>query len=302
MAKYIWQNGEMKPFENATTHVTSHGLHYGSGVFEGIRAYSLTDGNTAILCLPEHIDRLCYSASALGMQIPYSREDLTQAIIDTIKINQLRSCYIRPLVYYGQAPSGLRVTPAKNTPVEVVVYCYDMGNYLPDVPLDVLISNFIRIHPDSTDVAAKICGHYINSIQALLSIRDTKYGEVILLDHEGNVAEGSAENIFVVKDKVIYTPELGAILTGITRNIVIELASQLGYSVLECKIPPTELFVADEIFMTGTAVEVRSVSSVNDQQIGDGLEGIITKHIKAEYKKICTGQSPNYLGLLTVVH
>jgi branched-chain amino acid aminotransferase len=301
MAKYIWQNGKMKPFEDATTHVASHGLHYGSGVFEGIRAYNLNDGNTAILCLSEHTDRLYYSALALGMQIPYSKEELNQAILDTIKINQLSSCYIRPLVYYGQAPTGLKVCPAENTPVEVVVYCYDMGNYLPDVPLDVIISDFIRIHPKSTNVAAKICGHYINSMQALMSIRNTKYSEVILLDHEGNVAEGSAENIFVIKDKVIYTPELGTILTGITRGLVIALASRLGYKVVEGTITPSELFVADEIFMTGTAVEVRGLASVNDKPIGDGLEGVITKQIKSEYKKICTGQNAQYRDLLTVV-
>lgn len=291
----------MKPFADATTHVMSHGLHYGSGVFEGIRAYKLDDSDAAVLCLSEHVERLYYSANALGMQIPYSKEDISQAILDTIKINQLGSCYIRPLVYYGQAPSGMKVRPALDTPVEVVIYCYDMGNYLPDVPLDVIISDVIRIHPQSTNVGAKICGHYINSLQALLTIRGTKYSEVILLDHEGNVAEGSSENIFIIKDKVIYTPELGAILVGITRKIIIDLANKLGYKVVEAKITPEELFASDEIFMTGTAVEVRSVVSVNDKQIGNGQEGAITKQLKAQYKNICYGQHVQYSSLLTKV-
>jgi branched-chain amino acid aminotransferase len=297
----IWQNGNLVPFESATTHVMSHGLHYGSGVFEGIRAYELSDGTTGVFALTEHVKRMFDSAAPIGMKIPYTQEEFCQAIINTVKANGYKSCYIRPLAYYGNPPSGVRVRPDPKTKVEVIISCYDMGNYLPDVPLNVLISDFIRIHPNSTAVGAKICGHYVNSLQALLAIQHTNYDEVILLDHEGYVAEGSSENIFVVKDGVITTPKLGTILTGITRKIIMGLASDLGYPVVEGKILPAELFTADEVFFTGTAVEVRGAGHIDDKVIGAGGEGKITQHIKNEYKKIYRGENPKYAHYLTAV-
>lgn len=301
MANYIWQNGKLVPFEQATTHVMSHALHYGTGVFEGIRAYELANGETAVLALPEHIDRMFVSSDPLAMTIPYSKEEVCKAVVETVKANQLKSCYIRPLAYYGLPPTKVRVRPDPKTPVEVIVYSYDMGDYLPDVALDVKISDFIRLHPQSTAVGAKICGHYVNSLQALLQISGTKYNELIMLDYEGYVSEGSSDNVFVVKDGVIYTPELGTILTGITRKIVIGLAQDLGYKVVETKIKPEELYSADEVFFTGTAVEVRAAGTINDQTIGDGKEGKITHHLKTEYLKICRGQNPKYNHYLTVV-
>ncbi len=301
MANYIWQNGKLVPFEQATTHVMSHALHYGTGVFEGIRAYELASGETAVLALSEHIDRMFVSSDPIAMKIPYTKEEVCQAVVETVKANALKSCYIRPLAYYGLPPTKVRVRPDPKTPVEVIVYSYDMGDYLPDVALDVKISDFIRLHPKSTAVGAKICGHYVNSLQALLQISGTKYNELIMLDYEGYVSEGSSDNVFMVKDGVIYTPELGTILTGITRKIVIGLAQDLGYKVVETKIKPEELYAADEVFFTGTAVEVRAAGTINDQPIGDGKEGKITQHLKTEYLKICRGENPKYNHYLTVV-
>lgn len=301
MANLIWQNGALKPFEQATTHVMSHALHYGTGVFEGIRAYEQADGSIAVLALKEHIERMFVSADPIAMKIPYTREEICAAVVATVKANELKSCYIRPLAYYGLPPTKVRVRPDPKTPIEVIVYSYDMGDYLPDVALDVKISDFIRLHPQSTAVGAKICGHYVNSLQALLQISGTKYNELIMLDYEGYVAEGSSDNLFMVKDKVVYTPELGTILTGITRQIVIGLAQDLGYKVVETKIKPEELYTADEVFFTGTAVEVRAAGTINDKTIGSGEEGPITKHLKTEYLKICRGQNPKYNHYLTSV-
>lgn len=302
MTKFIWQNGIIKPFDEATTHVMSHGLHYGTGVFEGIRAYKLSNGHTGILCLDEHLERFFDSGTPIGLNIPYTKDQLKQAILAIIKKNEFSSCYIRPLAYFGRPPtSGIRVTPADDTPTEVIIACYELGNYLPDQALDVKISDFIRIHPKSTAVDAKICGHYVNSVQALSGIKNTKYGEVILLDYEGYVAEGSSENIFLVKDKVIYTPEKGTILKGITRQIIINLIKSLGYTLSEAKIKADDLYTADEVFFSGTAVEIRGVATINDQRIGHGGEGEITKLIKAEYQKICHGDNSAYSTLLTVV-
>lgn len=297
--QYIWQNGQFKPFLEAKTHVLSHALHYGSGIFEGIRAYELKTCNTAVLALNDHVERMYTSANSLAIKIPYSKEELCQAIIQTITINKLKSCYIRPLVYYGLSPDKIRINPDPNTPIEVVIYAYELGDYLPDVALDVLISKYIRIHPQSTTVEAKICGHYVNSLQGLLEIRGTKYNELIMLDHEGYVAEGSSDNIFVIKNNIIYTPKLGTILNGVTRKIIIDLATNLGYNVVENKILPQDLFAADEVFFTGTAVEVRAAGTINDQQIGNGIPGPITNHLKSEYLKVCLGENNKYAHYLT---
>lgn len=301
MSQYIWQNGKMVPYMEAATHVMSHALHYGTGVFEGIRAYNNND-HAEIFALSEHVDRMLVSAKALAMHIPYTHEELRQAIIATVKINGFKECYIRPLVYYGLPPSGgVRIVPALNTPIEVIISCYDMGNYLAEGPIHAKISEIIRLHPKSTNVNAKICGHYINSLQALLEIRGTHYGEVIMLDYEGNVSEGSSDNIFVIKDKVVYTSPLGGILKGITRGVIIALLGDLGYTITEKTIKPEELYTADEIFVVGTAVEVHAIMSVNDKNIGAGSEGVITQIVRTEYKNICQNKNPKYSRLLTKV-
>ena len=302
MSKLIWQNGVMKPYDEAQTHVMSHALHYGTGTFEGIRAYTLADGGVGVLCLKEHVKRMFDSATALAMKIPYSEQQVCDAILQVIKANELGDCYIRPLAYYGRpTTSGVRIMPAADTPIDVIISCYAMGNYLPDEAIHVKISDIVRLHPQSTNVGAKICGHYINSLQALMQIRDTKYSEVVMLDYEGNVSEGSSDNIFMIKNQVVYTPMCGGILNGITRNVVMQLAVDLGHKVVETIIKPQDLCAADEVFITGTAVEVRGVASVDDQDIGAGNEGPITQLIKNEYKKICAGQNPKYRHLLSLL-
>lgn len=300
MSKYIWQNGKIVPYADATTHVMSHALHYGTGVFEGIRAYN-NNGVTEILALNAHVKRLIDSAKTLAMQIPYTHEELCQGIIETVRVNEFQECYIRPLAYYGLPPSGVRVSPALDTPVEVIISCYHMGNYMPDGAIHVKICDTIRLHAGSTNVKAKICGHYINSLQALLEIRGTHYTEVVMLDFEGNVAEGSSDNIFVIKDDIIYTPAVGSILEGITRDTIMKFMSSKNYKVIEKSIKPEELFAADEVFVVGTAVEVRGVATVNDKNIGSGQEGPITKFVREEYKKICNHQNISFEKLLTKV-
>lgn len=300
MSQYIWQNGNMVLYADAKTHVMSHALHYGTGVFEGIRAYS-NNGNPEIFALSEHVDRFLVSAKSLAMIIPYTHAEICRAIIDTVKINGFSECYIRPLAYYGLPPSGVRIVPATDTPIEVIISCYHMGNYLPNAAIHVKISDIIRLHPKSTNVSAKICGHYINSLQALLEIKGTHYNEVIMLDYEGNVSEGSSDNIFVIKDKIVYTPPLGGILKGITRATIMNLLVDLGYKVLEKSIKSEELFIADEIFVVGTAVEVRGVATVNDENIGSGQEGIITKLVRLGYENICLNKNAKYSKLLTKV-
>lgn len=291
----------MVPYANATTHVMSHALHYGTGVFEGIRAYN-NKGVTEILALNEHVRRLTDSAKTLAMNIPYTHEELCQAIIETVRVNEFQECYIRPLAYYGLPPSGVRINPAPDTPIEVIISCYEMGNYMPEGAIHVKICDTIRLHADSTNVKAKICGHYINSLQALLEIRGTHYTEVVMLDFEGNVAEGSSDNIFVIKDKLIYTPSIGSILEGITRDTIMKFMTGQGYKVIEKTIKPEELFASDEVFVVGTAVEVRGVATINDKNIGNGSEGPITKFVREEYKKICSHQNKDFERLLTRVN
>ena len=299
MSQFIWQNGEMKPFHEATTHVMTHALHYGTSVFEGIRAYETASGETVILCLDEHIKRFYYSANVLQMQVPFTPEQIRQAIIATVKQNQMVSGYIRPLVYFGK--TTIRVMPVDDTPVDVIIACYPLKNYLPTGDLHVKISDIIRIHPNSTDVEAKIGGHYVNSLQALYGIKNTKYNEVIMLDYDGYVAEGSSENIFVVKKDKIYTTKRGTILNGITRSIIIDLIREEGLELIETRLKPEELFDADEVIFTGTAVEVCGVASINDKNIANGAEGDLTKKLKHLYHQICHGTHPKYSHLLTKV-
>lgn len=300
MTQKIWQNGVLKPYNEATTHVMSHALHYGSGVFEGIRSYQDLNNNANILCLDQHLTRLFYSAQALKIKIPYTKAELAQAIIDTIKANQLKSCYIRPLIYYGH--TTIRLLPKVDTPIEVVIACYEMNNYLPLEELHVKISDFIRIHPQSSDVEAKICGHYVNSLQSLLAIQGTKYSEVILLDYQNNVAEGSSSNLFMLKNDIVYTPAVGTILNGITRQLLIKLIRELGYELIECTIKVADLYDSDEIIMCGTAVEISPITSINDQAIGREKLKKLAPILKEEYRKIYQGENFAYKNYLTQVY
>jgi branched-chain amino acid aminotransferase len=296
--KYIWQNGNIVKWEDATTHVLSHGLHYGSGVYEGIRVYQGLD-NSAIFCLEQHLERLFYSAGALEFVIPFSIYELINAVKSIVELNDLKEGYIRPLVYSGYNQLGVS---AKDNPIEVIIACWPWPTYHATNNLDVKLSNYIRIHPKSTKVEAKISGHYVNSLLATLEIKNTHYHEVLLLDNNGYISESSSSNIFLVKDAVLYTPKLGTILPGITREIVINLAKEIGYKVIETDLLVADLLNADEAFFTGTAVEVTSVRSLDDKIIGQDNYYPITQLIKEKYQDIVKSRNKSYQKFLTPVY
>ncbi len=295
---YIWQDGKITPWAEATTHVLSHGLHYGSGVFEGIRFYQ-TDAGPAIFRLKEHMERFIYSAKAIGMIVPYSVDALCDAIENLVAMNGIQCGYIRPLAFFGYG--SMRVVPDASLPINVVIACWPWGDYLPAKAIDVQISDYIRIHPKSTVADAKICGHYVNSIMAGLAIAGTGYHEALLLDIDGFVAEGSAENIFIVKNGEIYTTETGTILEGITRNTIMEIAKHLGYKVHECRFKPEEVIQADEAFFCGTAVEVTAIGTLDDQKIADGKIGKITQQIQQYYLNVVHGRTDAFKHYVTIV-
>ena len=296
-SKYIWKNGKFVKWEDAQTHVLSHTLHYSGGVFEGIRFYK-TDQGSAIFRLKEHTQRFFYSAKTIHMHLPYSQKEFMSEVAKTVKKNNLKTGYIRPLAYYGYG--NLTVVP-KNIPPETIIAAWEWGAYLEHSSVRVKISNFIRIHPASTVADAKLCGNYINSILAVLEAQKEGHDEALFLDHKGYIAEASGENFFLVKDKKIYTPELGSILPGITRSAIIELARDLGYKVIEKKLKPKDLKHATEAFFSGTAVEITPIASVDNIKFKFSEGGPITKHLKEEFLKIVTGKNPKYKKWLTYV-
>jgi branched-chain amino acid aminotransferase len=296
--QFIWKNGQMLPFHEATTHVLTHGLHYGSAVFEGVRFYKTAKG-PAIFKLKEHIDRLFYSARALGMQIPFSHPVLMDACIEVVFKNELEEGYIRPLAYYGHGP--LRVMPAPEIPVDVAIACWAWGAYLAAEMIDMQVSQYIRVHPKSSTVDAKIAGHYVNSLLASLAIKGTHYHDALLLDAHGYVAEGSANNIFIVKEGKLKTPPLGTILAGITRQTIIELAHEQGLDVSEEKITVEDVLAAQEVFVCGTAAEVTGVRSLNDQIIGSGEMGPVTEAMRSLYIQAVRGDLKSFESSLARV-
>jgi branched-chain amino acid aminotransferase len=295
----IWQNGKLVPWADAKIHVLSHTLHYGGGAFEGIRVY-MTPQGSAIFRLNDHIDRLLYSTKVLKMSFPYSKEEIIRAIKEVIHHNKMTVGYIRPLAFYGYGKMG--VNPIGN-PVELVIACWPWGSYFPHESVDVKTSSYIRIHPDSTVVDAKICGHYVNSILASLELQGTHYHEALFLNSEGHLTEGVGENFFMVKNKIIYTPNLGGILAGITRDTVIKLASKLGFKVIETDIFLEEAYQADEAFFTGTAAEVTAIGSINDKRLGSSTKGlgIVTATIKKAYLDLVQGKDNEFKDYLTIL-
>ncbi|WP_058535112.1 branched-chain amino acid transaminase [Legionella saoudiensis] len=291
----IWQNGVFVPWAEAKTHVLSHTLHYGGGAFEGIRFYKTAQG-PAIFRLEDHINRLFYSASALKMVLEYSKEEVIDAIKKVVAINKLDEGYIRPIAFYGYGKMG--VNPIGN-PVILAIACWPWGAYLPHESVDIKTSCYIRIHPDSTVVDAKLCGHYVNSILASLELQGTHYHEALFLDSSGYITEGSGENFFMVKNDVIYTPKLGGILSGITRNTIMQLASNIGFNVVEKNITVDEAYQAEEAFFTGTAAEVTAIRSINDKHLGQEAVGRITKLIKSEYMQLVQGKNSQFQDYLT---
>jgi branched-chain amino acid aminotransferase len=279
----IWLDGEMVPWREAKTHVLTHTLHYGMGVFEGVRAYR-TDQGTAIFRLDEHTDRLFRSAHILGIPMPYDRATLNQAQLAAVRDNQLESAYIRPMCFYGSEGMGLR---ADNLQVHCMVAAWEWGSYLGAENMHkgirIRVSSFTRHHVNITMCRAKANGNYMNSMLALKEALDGGYDEALLLDAEGYVMEGSGENIFIVRDGVIYTPDLTSALDGITRKTVIELAGELGIPVVEKRITRDEVYIADEAFFTGTAAEVTPIREVDNRCIGSGSRGPVTERLQGLY-------------------
>jgi branched-chain amino acid aminotransferase len=296
--KKIWLNGNFIDSGSGKIHVLTHSLHYGNAVFEGIRVYKTNKGS-AIFRLADHVKRLFYSASSLGINISFSEKNINQAILDLVKINQMEECYVRPLVFLGYGEMGLNAT---NLPINIAITVWPWRAYLSEKEtLVVKVSEFIKIHPRSTVIDAKISGHYANSILASLEVRKKGFDEALLLDFEGYIAEGPAENIFFVKNNNIITPSPGSILPGITRDSVMQIAKDLGIKVEERKIILEEIKGMDEAFFTGTAVEIHSISKIDEILIGQGTIGIITKKIKNVFQKIIKGEEEKYLNWLTFI-
>ncbi|PLY14761.1 MAG: branched chain amino acid aminotransferase [Sedimenticola sp.] len=280
---WIWMDGEMVPWRDAKVHVLTHTLHYGMGVFEGVRAYH-TDKGPAIFRLQDHTDRLFRSAHILGMKIPFSREQLNNAQIEAVKKNNLDSAYIRPMCFLGSEGMGLR---ADNLQVHAMVAAWEWGAYLGEENLRngirVRVSSFTRHHVNITMCRAKANGNYMNSMLALKEALDDGYDEALLLDTNGYVMEGSGENLFIVRNGVIYTPDLTSALDGITRRTVMTLCEELGIPVVEKRITRDEVYIADEAFFTGSAAEVTPIREVDRRSIGSGTRGPITERIQSLY-------------------
>ena len=289
----IWMDGALVDWDAAQVHVLTHALHYGSGVFEGIRCYETVDG-PAVFRLTEHIKRLEDSGAMLLMDMPYSVEDLVQAVKDTIKINKLSSCYVRPMVFRGYGAMGLDPTPA---PVNVIVAVWPWGTYLGEEALEkgvaVGVSSWRQRGINATPPAIKASGQYLNSSLARVEANQNGYEEAILLNEEGKVCEGTGENIFIVKRGALYTPPVSdGILEGITRDSLMKIARDKGYEVTERSMVRTELYGADEMFMCGTAAEVVPIRSVDGREIGD--MGPITRDLQETFFSIAEGKEPAY--------
>ena len=296
--EFIWMDGKLVPWKDAKIHVVSHTLHYGDGVFEGIRCYETAKG-TAIFKLKEHIDRLYYSAKTLKMKIPFSKEEFMNAVKETVKANNLKSGYIRPLIIYGYGKMG--VNP-EGAPVNCSISMWPWGKYLGEDAVKIKTSKYCRIHPKSTYMGAKICGHYVNSILASIEVKDAGYDEALLLDYKGDVAEGPGENLFYARDGKIYTPRLGAILPGITRKSIIQIAKDEGYEVIEKDITLDELKNGNELWFTGTAAELTGIRQLDDKVIGNGEIGHITTKIKGIFMDVVHGKNKKYGHWLTYIN
>ena len=290
----IWLDGELIPWRDAKVHLLTHTLHYGLGVFEGVRAYK-TDQGPAIFRLQEHTDRLFRSAKIMGMAMPFDKDVINEAQKIAVRENNLESAYIRPMCFYGSEGMGIR---ADNLRTHVMVAAWDWGSYLGEENMEkgirIKTSSFSRHHVNVTMCKAKANGNYMNSIMALQEAVTDGYDEALLLDLDGFVAEGSGENFFMVRDGVLYTPELTSALEGITRATVMTLAVDIGLKVVEKRITRDEVYVADEAFFTGTAAEVTPIRELDNREIGNGGRGPITKQLQAMYFDQVYGRSNDY--------
>lgn len=291
---FIWYDGAMVPWREATTHVLTYTLHYGVGCFEGVRAYATPRG-TAVFRLQEHTRRLFNSAKILGMEMPFTPEQINEAICDVLRRNELKEAYIRPMVFYGSEGMGLRADHLK---VHVIVAAWSWGAYLGadnvERGIRVKTSSFARPYVNSTMCRAKANGNYINSMMALSEVLRDGYDEAVMLDTEGHVAEGSAENIFLVRGGELHTPDLNSCLDGITRDTVMQLARDHHIPVRERRITRDELYICDEVFFAGTAAEVMPVREVDNRAVGDGRRGPITEQLQRLYHDQVKGKRENY--------
>jgi len=300
-ANKIWMNGELVDWADATVHVGVHGLHYGSGVFEGIRAYETPKG-TAVFRLSEHLERLERSAKLLYMELPYSQEELKAATWDLIGANELPSCYLRPIAFYGYGQLGVS---ARDNPVDVAIMAWPWGAYLGEdgarKGVRLKTSSFVRFHHNSLMPLAKASGHYVNSILAGYEARRNGYDEALLLDVHGYVAEGSGENFFIVRDGVVKTPPLNSVLPGITRAAVMKILRDASIEVVEQTFPRDAVYIADEAFMTGTAAEVTPVRELDDRMIGAGVPGPVTIKVQEVFRNALHGRDARYRDWLHYV-
>jgi branched-chain amino acid aminotransferase len=288
----IWMNGELVDWADARIHVGAHGLHYGTGVFEGIRCYQ-TERGPAVFRLVEHLERLETSAKLLYMELPYSVDELRSACHETIAVNELTECYVRPIAVYGYGELGVHTG---TNPIDVAIICFPWGAYLGEGSqsrgISAMISSWRRVGPNTIPHASKATGVYLNSMLATHEARRSGYDEAILLTEDGHIADGPGETIFVVKGDTIFTPDLSAsILPGITRDTVIQIAQDLGHTVVEKPLIRTDLYMADEVFFTGTAVEVTPVRAIDDHEIGVGA---VTRELQAAYGDAVRGRSERW--------
>lgn len=299
---YIWMDGQLVDWREAKVHVLTHTLHYGVGVFEGVRAYETSQG-PAIFRLNRHSERLLQSAHIMGMKIPFSQEEINQAQVQVVKENNLASAYIRPMAFYGSEAMGLH---AKGLRVHLSVAAWEWGAYLGDEAIKngirVKTSSYARHYVNSSMAKAKTNGHYTNSIMSLQEADNCGYDEALMLDTNGYVAEGSGENIFIVRRGKVYTPSLTSALEGITRDTIVELMeSEMGLEVIEKQITRDEVYTADEAFFTGTAAEVTPIRELDDREIGLGKAGPVTKEIQQRYFDVVHGKDPKYQHWLSYV-
>lgn len=295
---FVWFDGQYLKWEEAKVPVFVHALHYGTAVFEGIRAYSSGD-NLYIFRLKEHMERLHKSANVYSFTTKFSADELCKATVELIRKNSIKqSCYIRPLTFVGLHGIDLNVT--KNSPTHTTIIIFPFAKYFKGDGISACISSWRRIDDESIPPMAKASGNYLNSILATQECRRNGYDESILLDRNGNVSEASGENIFLVRNGKLHTPQLSdSILEGITRNTAMTIAKELGYEIVERPISRTELYLADEIFLTGTAAEIIAITKIDGNIVGNGREGSITKIIRENYESIVTGKSEKFMGWLT---
>jgi len=297
----IWMNGSFVKWDDAKVHILTHSLHYATAVFEGIRCYK-TDGGSAVFRLREHVNRLFDSAHIYQIEMPFSRDVINEAILETIRVNKIEACYIRPLVHIGYGAMG--VFPKEN-PVQVSIAVWPWGSYLGEEGMKngirVKISSFIRPHVNATMVRSKTTANYANGLLAKREALKDGYDEAMLLDTEGYVAEGSGENVFMVRRGIIKTPPLTSILEGITRETIIQLAAELGIRIAEERFTRDELYIADEAFFSGTAAEITPIREVDNRMIGSGKPGPVTKQLQAAFFDIVHGRDNKHPEWLTYI-